>query len=140
MTRILIVDDEPSICKALEMGLTSNGDEIDVAIDGNAAILMGTQKKYDISIVDLCLPDMDGLEVIKELKRFDPELIPIVITGNAGIESAIEAIRLEVSDYLEKPLSMKSIRNSIRLGLERRALKRKWMRKQTITERRKIEK
>ena len=130
MNRVLVVDDEPSICRALAMGLALKDFEVDVAGDGNSAILLGNRNNYDILVADLCLPDMDGLEVIRELKRINPEIISIVITGNSNMASSIEAIHLGVSDYLEKPLSTASVLDSITRGLEKQAEKRKTMRKQ----------
>jgi len=124
MEHILVVEDEASIRKALLMGLASKSFEVDMAPDGNGGILLGSQKEYDILIADLCLPDMDGLKVIKTIKNFSPEIISIIITGNSSLDSSLEAIRLEVSDYIEKPLGMEAIKNSIERGLEKRNLKR----------------
>jgi len=129
MERILIVEDEASIRKALEMGLSSDVYKVDVAACGNDGILKSSMKEYDILIADLCLPDMDGLEVIRKVKQNSPEIIPIVITGNVSIESSIEAIRLEVSDYLEKPLTMELVKNSIKKGIKKRSRKQKNMSK-----------
>ncbi len=124
MERILVVDDEASIRKALQIGLASENFEIDLARDGLSGIQMGQQKAYDILIADLCLPDMTGLDVIKKIKTTSPAVIPIVITGKGSMASSLEAIRLEVSDYLEKPLSLASVKESIARGLERRSIKR----------------
>lgn len=124
MERILVVDDEASIRKALQIGLASENFEIDLASDGISGIQMGQQKAYDILIADLCLPDMTGLDVIKNIKATSPTVIPIVITGKGSMQSSLEAIRLEVSDYLEKPLSLASVKASIARGLERRSIKR----------------
>lgn len=129
MERILIVEDEDSIRKALEMGLSSDDYKVEVAADGNGGILKSSMKEYDVLIADLCLPDMDGLEVIKKVKQNSPEIIPIVITGNVSIESSIGAYHLEVSDYLEKPFTMESVKNSIKKGIKKRGQKRKTMRK-----------
>ncbi len=129
MERILVVEDEASIRKVLKMGLASNDYKVDVAANGNGGILKSSMKEYDVLISDLCLPDMDGLEVIKKVKQNSPEIISIIITGNISIESSIEAIHLEVSDYLEKPLTMESVKNSIKKGIKKRSQKRKTMRK-----------
>ena len=128
--RILVVDDEQSILKALSMGLSSEDFEVDVAADGTSGIRLGSRQDYDILIADLCLPDMDGLEVIRNIKRTSPEIIPIIITGRGSKESSIEAVRLHVSDYLEKPIDLASVRNSIKRGLEERAINRKTIQKQ----------
>jgi len=124
MERILVIDDEASIRKALQIGLASENFVVDLAGDGISGIQLGQKRSYDILIADLCLPDINGLEVIKEFKHSTPDIIPIVITGKGDMDSSLEAIRLEVSDFLEKPLSLSSVKDSIARGIERRALKR----------------
>ena len=124
MERILVIDDEASIRKALQIGLASENFVVDLAGDGISGIQLGQKRSYDILIADLCLPDINGLEVIKEIKHSTPDIIPIVITGKGDMNSSLEAIRLEVSDFLEKPLSLSSVKDSIARGRERRALKR----------------
>ena len=124
MERILVIDDEASIRKALQIGLASENFVVDLAGDGISGIQLGQKRSYDILIADLCLPDINGLEVIKEIKHSTPDIIPIVITGKGDMNSSLEAIRLEVSDFLEKPLSLSSVKDSIARGIERRALKR----------------
>ena len=125
MERILVIDDEASIRKALQIGLASEDFEVDLAGDGISGIQLGQKRSYDILIADLCLPDINGLEVIKKIKCSTPDIIPIVITGKGDMNSSLEAIRLEVSDFLEKPLSLSSVKNSIARGIERRTMKRR---------------
>jgi len=120
MERILVIDDEASIRKALSIGLACDDFEIDLASDGRSGIQLGQNQIYDILIADLSLPDMDGLEVIEKMKFSSPDIIPIIITGNGGLQSSLEALRLEVSDYLEKPLSLKSVKDAIARGLKKR--------------------
>ena len=120
MERILVIDDEDSICKALKIGLASENFEIDLANDGLSGIQLGYEHNYDILIADLSLPDINGLEVIKKIKHTSPEIIPIIITGNGSLKSSLEAIRLDVSDYLEKPLSLATVKGAIDRGLRRR--------------------
>ena len=124
MERILVIDDEASICKALKMGLACENFEIDLASDGQSGIQLGQKQAYDILIVDLSLPDIHGLEVIRKIKSSSPEIIPIIITGNGSMQSTLKAIRLEVSDYLEKPLSLASVKDAIARGLRRREMMR----------------
>ena len=100
MERILVIDDEASICKALKIGLASENFEVDLACDGQSGIQLGQNHAYDILIADLSLPDINGLEVIKKIKYSSPEIIPIIITGNGSMKSSLEAIRLEVSGVL----------------------------------------
>ena len=130
MNRILIVEDDSSIRKALTMGLTSKKYEVDNAKDGFTGILKGTSKKYDVLVTDLCLPDYNGIEVIGKIKESTPDIVPIVITGRGSMESTIEAIRLEVADYLEKPVSLRTVENAIVQGLKKRSMKQEEMKKQ----------
>ena len=125
MERILVIDDEASIRKALGIGLASEDFVVDLASDGISGIQLGQQRSYDILIADLSLPDINGLEVIKKIKHSIPEIIPIIITGKGDMQSSLEAIRLEVSDYLEKPLSLSSVKDSIARALKRREMKRR---------------
>ena len=124
MERILVIDDEASIRKALQIGLASEKFVVDLAGDGISGIQLGQKRSYDVLIADLCLPDINGLEVIRKIKHSTPDIIPIVITGKGDMKSSLEAIRLEVSDFLEKPLSLSSVKDSIARGIERRAMKR----------------
>ena len=125
MERILVIDDEASICKALKIGLASENFEIDMARDGQSGIRLGQEHAYDILIADLSLPDINGFEVIKKIKYSSPEIIPIIITGNGSMKSTLEALRLEVSDYLEKPLSLAAVKTAIARGLKKREVMRK---------------
>ena len=125
MERILVIDDEASIRKALQIGLTSENFEVDFASDGISGIQLGQKRAYDILIADLSLPDINGLEVIKKIKFSIPDIIPIIITGKGSMQSSLAAIRLEVSDYLEKPLSLASVKEAIARGLKRREMMRR---------------
>lgn len=123
--RILVVDDEPSIGRALTLGLSSEELEVDVAENGRTGVRLGSRKHYDVLIADLCLPDIDGLEVIRRITSHSPEIVSIIITGNPSRETSMEATSQGVSGYLQKPLDMKSVKNAIKRGLEERALKHK---------------
>lgn len=101
--RILVVDDEASIREMLSKTLTLAEYDVDVAPDGRAAIERLRLMPYDLLITDLKMPGMDGLAVIREARRYRPDLPVIIITGYSTEASAIEAINLGVSGYLTKP-------------------------------------
>lgn len=124
MRRILVVDDEPSIGKALTLGLSSEEIKVEVAENGNTGVQLGTRKHYDVLIADLCLPDLDGLEVIQRVRAHSPDIVSIIITGNPGRGTGSKALSQEMGLYLEKPLEMKTVKDAIRRGLEERELKR----------------
>ncbi len=118
MIRILTVDDDPSILKALKLGLGSKDMEVDVAENGTGVITLGALKQYDVLIADLCLPDMNGLELIEQVKRRSPEIVSIIITGNPVDEGLMKAISRQAGEYLEKPLDMKQVKGAIGRGLK----------------------
>jgi signal transduction histidine kinase len=121
MTDILLVEDDLAIGKALSMWFPSNGYCLDLAQDGESAIGLGNTKSYDVILADLCLPDMNGLTVIKEIKNAIPDIIPIVITGHSSVENSIEAMRLGVNDYFEKPINLELLKTSINKKLSKRS-------------------
>jgi DNA-binding response OmpR family regulator len=121
MNRILVVDDEPSILHGLVLGLSSKENVVDCASEGEAAIKKGCEEKYDVLIVDLCLPDMHGFNVLRKLKEQNPQLILIIITAQRSKESVAEARRLGVNDYFEKPFHIHSIKDAIARGIAQRA-------------------
>ena len=118
MIRILTVDDDPSILKALKLGLGSKDMEVDVAENGADGITLGTLKQYDVLIADLVLPDMNGLVLVEQVKRRSPEIVSIVITGNPVDEELRKAIGHQAAGYLEKPLDMKQVKGAIGRGLK----------------------
>lgn len=125
MHHILVVHPEPSIRIALKEGLSSKTFEIHVAKDGAEGLRIDSKGHYDIIIVSLVLPDMDGYEVIRRIHSRWPETIAIAITEKTAKEESIDGLKHGVSMYLEKPLEMKSITDAIARGLEQRALKHK---------------
>jgi DNA-binding response OmpR family regulator len=122
MYRILIVDDEVSICRGLELGLLSKDYLVDHANAGHPAIEQGNREKYDILIADLCLPDMYGLDVVRNLKEQNPEIISILVTAYPTTESRTEAKQLGVDDYFEKPFHLQAIKDAILRGIAKRDL------------------
>ena len=120
MNRILLVDDEPSILHGLALGLSSRENTVECADTGESAIRKGREGQYDVLIVDLCLPDMHGFDVLRTLKAGNPQLVSIVITAQCSRETAAEARKLGVDDYFEKPFDVHSIKDAIAKGLAQR--------------------
>ena len=88
--------------------------------NGAGAIALGSLKQYDVLIADLCLPDMNGLALIEQIKRCSPVIVSIVITGNPVDEGLRKAISNQADGCLEKPLDMKQVKGAIRRGLKDR--------------------
>ena len=109
--RILVVDDEASIRELLVKTLSLAEYEVDTAADGDSALsrLRDTANRCDLAIVDLKMPGMDGLMLIRQVKRLRPDLPVIIITGFSTEVSAIEAINLGVAGYLTKPFRVPQV-------------------------------
>lgn len=107
--RILVVDDEPSIREVLSKTLALAEYDVDVANDGQAALERLRAAEYDLLITDLKMPGVDGLTVIREVRRSNPAIPIIIVTGYSTESSAIEAINLGVSGYLTKPFRVPRI-------------------------------
>ena len=94
--KLLVVDDEPHIRAPLVRALSLIGYDVGEAASGREALALLEQSTYDLMILDILMPDLNGIEVMQRAHRKWPELLIIVLTGNASLESAIVALRSEV--------------------------------------------
>ncbi len=120
--RILIVDDEIDMRESLQELLTREGYFIDEVANGKNALEKYSKNKYDLVISDIIMPEMDGIELLKNLKDIDPEVIVILITGYSSIQGAINAIKLGAEDYFTKPFKAVEIKKVIRRIYENKNL------------------
>lgn len=102
--RILIVDDEPNIRSSLTRALNLLGYKAESAASGPEALARLKQAPCDLMVLDMVMPGMHGTEVMQQAKKMRPELLIIVLTGNATLESAIAALKSHATDYLLKPV------------------------------------
>jgi len=101
--KILVIDDELSICKGCQLSLSELGHTIDIALTGRSGLDLLLQNPYDVALLDLKLPDMDGMEILKTVRREKPEVYVIMMTGYSTVATAVEAMKLGAFDYLAKP-------------------------------------
>ncbi|HOT97668.1 MAG TPA: response regulator [bacterium] len=120
--RILVVDDEEIIRIGCQRILQSPNFKVDLAENGRIGWEMIQKSPYDMILVDLMMPEMGGLEVLEKVQGYDDQIITIIITGFATIETAVDAMRKGAYDYLPKPFSPDELRTKIRRGLEKRWL------------------
>jgi two-component system OmpR family response regulator len=117
--RVLVVDDEPSICELLSMALRYEGWDVRTASDGTAAVTTAREFRPDAVVLDVMLPDMDGLEVLRRL-RADAPLVPVVfLTARDAVEDRIAGLTAGGDDYVTKPFSLEEVAARLR-GLLRR--------------------
>jgi CheY-like chemotaxis protein len=118
--RVLVMEDEANVARALEMVLKEEGYEVDVAMTGASALDRFNWKDFDLLIADLRLPDIDGMDVVKKVRQEQPNTDVVVITGYSTVESAVEAMKLGVVDYLAKPFTEDELKNIIASTLNKR--------------------
>jgi two-component system response regulator AtoC len=121
--RILIVDDEETLCYFLKASLEEKGYQASTAYTAAEGLDVVTKRQIDLVLLDLMLPDGDGLDVLDEIRRVDSNLPVIVLTGHAGIESAVRAMKLGAYDYLEKPINLEELSITAAKALESRAMR-----------------
>lgn len=106
---VLIVDDDPGTCETFAFGLTVNGYRVRTAATGAEGIKAVRSQPYQIGLIDLKLPDMSGLDVLREFTLSRPCGVGILITGFATVGSAVEAMKLGAAEYLEKPIDLDTL-------------------------------
>jgi DNA-binding NtrC family response regulator len=120
MASLLIVDDEPNILSTLRRALELEGHGVEVAGSGRIALEKAKQARFDCVLLDVAMPEMDGLATLTALRELVPELPVMMMSGNATLATAVEAVKLGACDFLEKPLStdkvLISVANALKLA------------------------
>ena len=104
--RILVVDDEDSIRTSLARELRSEGYDVACAVDGVDATSLLTKEKYNLAIIDILMPKMDGMQLLRFIKSDMPALKVIMLTGHGSLADAIEAKKLGAEDFVSKPFDL----------------------------------
>jgi two-component system KDP operon response regulator KdpE len=120
VTKILVVDDDPSLLKALRIGLTARGDEVVAARTGAEAVTQVALANPDVVILDLGLPDTNGIEVCRHIREFSE--VPILVLSAYGDERRkVEALDAGADDFVTKPFGMAELEARLRVALRHRA-------------------
>ena len=122
--KLLIVDDETQFLEAIAERLRMRGFEIRTASNGPDAIAISRAEKFDIALLDLKMPGMDGGEVMKVLKEEHRFLEAIILTGHGSLESAVELTKLGAFDYLPKPYELDKLIETLKNAYETRLKKK----------------
>ncbi len=115
---ILVVDDEPDIRELIQDILIDEGYQVSIAQNGEEARAAFTNQTPSLTLLDIWMPDVDGISLLKEFKNHDSNATIVMMSGHGTIETAVEATRLGASDFIEKPLSMAKLLRGIELALE----------------------
>ncbi|MDH7513367.1 MAG: sigma-54 dependent transcriptional regulator [Clostridiales bacterium] len=119
---IHVVDDEPIIHEVLSQLLTSEGYEVELSSSGEEALEKHSSQAYDLILLDLLMPGLDGIDVLKGIKKIDPQAVIIIITAYASVESAITAMKMGAYDYIQKPFKHDELLLTIKRALEHKSL------------------
>jgi len=128
-SRILIIDDEESIRKSLKLALEREGYLADTAENGRDAIRKSKRRLYNLALVDLRLPDMDGIELLTEMRETVPKMVKIIITGYPSLENAIKAVNRGADGYVVKPYTMETLLHEIKERLRKQQEAKKYSEK-----------
>jgi CheY-like chemotaxis protein len=119
--RILVVDDEVVVVNSIRKTLLRKGYVVDEAFTGGSALARIFAQRYDLVILDMRMPDLNGLDLLPKIKKHRPDLPVVMVTGYASIDTAVEAIRRGASEYLAKPFSPDELYKTTDKALKRTA-------------------
>lgn len=124
IAKILIVDDEANMLEHLSDALNEEGYQVKTAEDGQEALEQVKIFNFDIAIIDIRIPGISGLEVLRYIKKSELETMTIMMTGHASLETAVEALREGAYDYLTKPFPMEKLLSVLKRGVREQRLAR----------------
>ncbi|MDP2917074.1 MAG: response regulator, partial [Dehalococcoidia bacterium] len=119
---ILLVDDETAFLQVAKLILEVKGYEVGTASSAREAIARMEARFYNVAILDISLPDVDGTELLSILLGMDPDLLAIMFTGHSSLKNAVESLNRGAFAYLEKPLNPENLLSVIKRGLEKQSL------------------
>ncbi|RMF64900.1 MAG: response regulator, partial [Calditrichaeota bacterium] len=123
MAEILVIDDEKSITYLLSEVLRKNGHNVKTLSDGKLVEDEVRRNSYDLVVSDLHMKEVDGIEVLKTVKRYNQNTEVLILTGHGTISTAVEAMKLSAYEFLTKPIDMEEFRLKVQKALETRSLK-----------------
>jgi DNA-binding NtrC family response regulator len=124
-TKILVIDDERSVCVSCKRILEEEGHSVDIALSGREGLERTVGGEYDLVLLDLKMPDLGGMEVLEAIHHDRPDVIVVMITGYATIKTGVEAIKKGATDYIPKPFTPEELSSVVtRAVAEREALAR----------------
>ena len=101
--KVLLVDDEEEFVRALQKRLTARGLQVETALRGDDAVKMVKAGAFDVVVLDLAMPGMDGVETLKHIRAVDDEVQVILLTGHATVQKGVDAMKEGAADFLQKP-------------------------------------
>ena len=122
VVRLLLVDDEARFVETLSKRLASRGFDVEGALDGPQALEMLDARPFDVVLLDVWMPGMDGLEVLKAIRRLHPSVKVVLLSGNVSIDAAVEGMRLGAANYLLKPVEIDELLVKVEEAFEKKRI------------------
>jgi DNA-binding NtrC family response regulator len=121
--KALVIDDEQIVLDSVSALLTDEGFQVDVSLHGRQGLDWAIERNYDVVLTDIRMPDIGGMKVLRDVKRINPTLPVIMITGYASVESAVQAMKLGAAEYIEKPFEPEQLLDAVSraLGISKEA-------------------
>ena len=123
--RILVIEDDPSILRGLQLNLAMEGYAVRSASDGETGLQLARSERFDLLVVDVMLPRLGGLELIRELRRDDPDLPVLILSAKGQETDKVAGLQLGADDYMVKPFCLKELLARIGALLRRRRVQRR---------------
>jgi DNA-binding response OmpR family regulator len=120
--RVLVVDDERDFNETIVKRLTRRGFHAETALSGPAALEILSRQAFDVALLDIMMPGMDGIEVLREVKRRYPGVEVILLTGHASVESGVQGMSMGANAYLIKPVDFEELLGAIAQAYERKLI------------------
>ena len=119
--RILVIDDDEGTRKVVAEALKSEGYSVDTASNGKEAVEKSQTNFYNLALVDIRLPDMEGTKLLTSMKETTPEMIKIILTGYPALENAVDAVNKGAHGYLVKPINMDELLRTVEEHLKKQS-------------------
>ncbi len=116
--RIMVIDDEKIVCDMAKMSLDQEGYEVETFLNAEPALKRLGEQNFDIVVTDYKMKGIDGMEVLRTVRKLYPDTKVIMITAFANLDAAIEALRSDVHDFFPKPVKIKELKASIQRALD----------------------
>ena len=119
-TKVILVDDEEEFIDLMSQRLETRGLKVVAVTSGEQAVAKANDQSFDVAVVDLAMPGIDGIETLKQIKARRPDMEVIMLTGQATVQSGIEAMKHGASDFLEKPVDLNVLMEKIQQAKQAR--------------------
>ena len=119
--RILLIDDDESVRKTISKALEKAGYKVDAAENGTEALEKTRARFYNLALIDIRLPDMEGTKLLTMIKDTTPRMVKIILTGYPALQNAIEAVNKRADGYITKPINLAKLRKVIKEHLKKQA-------------------